>query len=655
MVEPPRIRINHEETLRKAYTAVCAKKTSTIQKTRLNVVGHPRAGASTFVQQILGEKMTNKDVSHDFIKIHSVKMGHLTWEECSQTMDQITEHFNELLVTEVENTESNFELLSQESTPLTINSRTKIDFTTFKGIFRGNKHQEHPVFLKIWDFDGQNKFRAAQELFLEPEVATLIVMDMSKSLHKPLHEGLQSEKSNEELETPAEYLIYYLETIHLKALERSIQHPISLFLTHRDKIPQEIRKSYINSYLKDIHELLEGKPYAEYLSDCNIHITDNKVEPADMTGIRKFFTDFISCQQEWGNEIPARWSQLEADVKETSVQDSVKYFQTSVVREMATAYGMHEDEVDSFLEFHHSVGDWIYCLDAGTVVTDPQWLLNAIQDLFKTFDTLGPVVPLELLNNGLASEKALETIWKGEDIAFLINLIINLHLMILLPETENRKYLIPSLLPRSATLMQSPDNMAIVYDSLHKLSDIRNIALDAYHKLLCRLGNETGWKIHEGQPSHFNAYFTVTEDLLVALTLVQNQIKLSIWCTKGIKYANLENSLQTILETVRELLEKTGIPENAFFQMMCPHSQVGDDCLVKINMVKNPEIILLPEETKCPVHNKDLSPKDFKLFHPEMKVHLHSTSNLGGLIHEIKISDVKGKISYHYIRNKCLL
>ena len=86
----------------------------------------------------------------------------------------------------------------------------------------------------------------------------------------------------------------------------------------------------------------------------------------------------------------------------------------------------------------------------------------------------------------------------------------------------------------------------------------------------------------------------------------------------GMKYEDLKNSLQNIMETLSMLLQRSGIPDNTFFQILYPHSKVGDEC--KINMAKNPEgqeIILLPEETKCPVDNKNLSPKDLKWFQLE--------------------------------------
>ena len=653
--------------MRVAYTAVCANENTTIQRARLNVVGHPRAGASTFVQQLMGGDTKGIIGNDGGTKIHSVRMEHnigsenTPWKECGNDKGQITEGFNKLFVSKLHEikrnpvssssskeqmTESSFELSNQETTIIKISSRAKQDFASYQGMTKVKKPQE-AIILQIWDFNGDDKSQSTQHMFMEPEILTVIAMDITKSLHKPLHEGSQRGKAAEDLETPAEYLSYYLDIIHFKATERNIQPAISLVLTHIDEIPEQHRESHVKSYINNIHKVLDKKLCAKYVTGKNIHVIENTAKSADFRALKDQIVGLISSKRAWGNEIPARWSQLEADIKDKFPSDTVKYIEMPRVTEMANAYGMHEDEVESFLEFHHSVGDWIYCPDAGTLVTDPQWFLDALKSLFQKSDIQN--------KSGLVSERDLQILWKNEEPSILTHLISSLQLMIPLQDRDERTFLIPSLLPTSSEaegIGSPPEKMDTIYESLYTIADARNICLDTYHKLMCRLGNETLWKIKTDMLSRLNACFAIMENTMLYLTLMESKIQLTVWSDKGVEYKDLQTNLQKIREILEGLLQKSGIPENNFFQILCPHSTVGDECLVKINVSKNPEdqeIILLPEETKCPVHNENLSPKDFKQFQLEKQ---EPKVKLGWLLKaSLKSTKVEGNTSFHHNYN----
>ena len=622
--------------MREAYTAVCAKEKTTIQRARLNVVGHPKAGASTFVQQLMGGGMKGRMGNGGGIKVHSVTVEHnlssgesSSWKECENDMDQITEGFNKLFVSKLDEiqrnytpsssskkqvTELSFELPNQETTAIEISSRAKQDFASYQGMKKVNKAQE-AIILRIWDFDGDDNSQSAQHMFLEPEIPTVIAMDITKSLHKPLYEDSQRGKMTEYMETPAKYLSYYLDTIHFKAMERNNQPIISLVLTHIDEIPEQQRESHVKSYIDSIHKVLDRKSYAEYVTEKNINVIENTAKSAYFRAVKDEIVDLISSKRTWGNEIPTRWSQLEADIKDKFPSDTVKYIEMSVVMELANVYGMHKDEVTSFLEFHHSVGDWIHCPNADTVVTDPQWFLDVLKSLFQWADIQNKA--------GLVSERDLQILWENQDLSILTHLMSSLQLMIPLQNRDERTFLIPSLLPTSTEaegIGNPPNKMDMIYESLYTIADTRNLCLDTYQKLMCRLGNETPWKIKADTLSRLNACFAIMENTMLYLTLIESKIQLTVWSDKGVEYKDLQTNLQEIRKILEELLQKSGIPENDFFQILCPHSKVGDECLVKISVTKNPEdqeIILLPEETKCPVHNEDLSRKDFKQFRLE--------------------------------------
>ena len=68
-------------------------------------------------------------------------------------------------------------------------------------------------------------------------------------------------------------------------MERGIQPKIGLVLTHIDEV-QEDREEYIKSYIKGIHLLFDGKPYAGYISENNIFVTEKKPPIRSMNNLK---------------------------------------------------------------------------------------------------------------------------------------------------------------------------------------------------------------------------------------------------------------------------------------------------------------------------------------------------------------------------------
>ena len=84
-------------------------------------------------------------------------------------------------------------------------------------------------------------------------------------------------------------------------------------------------------------------------------------------------------------------------------------------------------------------------------------------------------------------------------------------------DTIEKTYLIPSLLPmlsEPVELVKFPETKANVHESCYKLPGPNKITLDAYHKLMCRLGNEAGWKIQQEKLFYMHANLTTTEGIM---------------------------------------------------------------------------------------------------------------------------------------------
>ena len=209
-------------------------------------------------------------------------------------------------------------------------------------------------------------------------------------------------------------------------------------LTHTDLIVAEKPSQYIETYIKNVRDTVEGKPYVAYITKENIFLVDNKTGPNHrFNDVRRELFDSIIKQPTTGMERPLRWLKLEADVLEKANYEGQPYLHISKVNELASALVMDDHEVESFLKFHHVLGNLVYYKEPKLkdfIITNPQWLL----DMFKTLITpheffkrrqLQPDI-LQQLKKGTVSEKTLQVLWKGNDIQFLTNLMIKFDLIL---------------------------------------------------------------------------------------------------------------------------------------------------------------------------------------------------------------------------------
>ena len=133
-----------------------------------------------------------------------------------------------------------------------------------------------PYTINLWDSGGQDEFFVTHHLFIDVEATTLIVMDITKELRKPLGTTLKESTKMGIPRTPLEFLFYWLNAIHIKSTEKQVEPNIALVFTHKDMIQAEDAEQYVEAYIRDVLSSIEHKPYSEYVSRNNIFVVDNK-------------------------------------------------------------------------------------------------------------------------------------------------------------------------------------------------------------------------------------------------------------------------------------------------------------------------------------------------------------------------------------------
>ena len=93
-----------------------------------------------------------------------------------------------------------------------LNKQTMEEILTYKNTFLEKQPDDNCMSICLRDFGGQNDLFATHDIFLDAEATTLIVMDITKSLHQRLESNPKLGHPN----TPAAVLYYWLNSIHVK-------------------------------------------------------------------------------------------------------------------------------------------------------------------------------------------------------------------------------------------------------------------------------------------------------------------------------------------------------------------------------------------------------------------------------------------------------
>ena len=309
---------------------------------------------------------------------------------------------------------------------------------------------------------------------------------------------------------------------------------------------------------------------------------------------------------------------------------------------------MDDNDIQSFLKFHKSMGDFVYFPEPqlqNILIIDPQWLVDAFKALITAHEFLDHrqlnANMLKHLKIGTVSSTALEILWHGNDVESLKALMIKFHLMLPLVQSNSndQTFLIPCMLPKTRfdVYKQEPfTNMEVVYLSIHEGSP--SIPIRIFHKLISKCGNDTDWKLSEvDHISYTDVSFGVCRGIRLALTLHKQKVKIGIWCHKELDLAKLRYILPALRRMMSVHLSHFHIAESSSVIFTCPYSKPGETC--RINMVPSTDphqLTYVPEKNKCDLHNQGLSVEDIAwLKHVSTEYNIQLTQLCEGTISNI--------------------
>ncbi len=326
---------------------------------------------------------------------------------------------------------------------------------------RGETKEKPTGIVQLWDFGGQSEFYTTHHLFLDANAINIIVMDISKGLKDPIADSSPAGSKVGMPTSQEDMLCYWLRNIQMKAEIQGQQlNNVVLILTHTDMIPAEDIADFRRSLLCTIQDNI-----LPTIPQNKIFVVDSQEEKENFGNIQECLFQMIKEQKvgvmyqkdtnSWGAPRPVRWLNLEADIYRTQSVTGAKYLQLEDVMKLAKVYHMNEAEVQSFLQFQHTMGDFVYFSDEGlkeTVITHPQWLIDSLKVIITPESFLKKASSrdiAEMLLKGRVDHNALDQIWLNTDVHFLMELLQKFDLVVDMNSVvgQPQHFLVPSMLP----------------------------------------------------------------------------------------------------------------------------------------------------------------------------------------------------------------
>ena len=270
---------------------------------------------------------------------------------------------------------------------------------------------EDTIWPVIWDFAGQDIYRAIHPMFMSPEAIYLLAFDLTQKLHNravcrvnlPLHKEKRVQQRDIE-DTNLDHVMRWMDLIHAlnnpngNKLPPSVSSvglppslpPVILVGTHADGVDP----SKIKSQIKQIKSAMEEL----YDHVVNFLPVDNS-KAGEKEGIKKFVslrTELLKLAEKMPhtlplpeNRIPLQWHRVEKELSETTWQEknyiTKKTFQQEIVSKFCNF--RKKDDIDGLIRFLVDRGSIVYQEPTndqdGLVFLDPQWLINMITQIIN--------------------------------------------------------------------------------------------------------------------------------------------------------------------------------------------------------------------------------------------------------------------------------
>ena len=262
--------------------------------------------------------------------------------------------------------------------------------------------QDDKIWPVIWDFAGQDIYRAIHPIFMSSEDIYLLVFDLTKKLTSlaecrvNLNNKEYPVRARDSDDTNLDHLLRWMDLIRsLKKCHRNeessskFEHPPVIMVgTHADRVDPSKEIEMVNQKCSRVL----SKGFSEHIVKC-LPIDNTKAgkreDQKKISTLRDTILDLADKMPHTKKEIPLQWHRVEKEITKLTWQEK-KYLQKKVFHEeVVSRYCKfdNKDDFDELLHFLHARGSIFYHEytgdEDGLVVLDPQWLINVLCEIIK--------------------------------------------------------------------------------------------------------------------------------------------------------------------------------------------------------------------------------------------------------------------------------
>ena len=341
---------------------------------------------------------------------------------------------------------------------------------------RNKFDSDEKIWPIIWDFAGQDIYRAIHPIFMSPEDVYLLVFDLTKKLSEKavcrVNVGHREHAvtARDDEDTNLDHLLRWMDLIHSlkkgnqKEKEKVSYPPVILVGTHADCVdnPSEAMELVKQKCLR----VFCKHSYLPHIRD-RLSIDNTKAGKLfDQEGIEKFREAILKVADEMPHTkkpIPLQWHRVEKEISQPKWQRRKFLFKESFREDIVSRYCAFKNEDDDFEElvhFLHSRGTIVYHEHEygeekiGLVILDPQWLIKIFCKIINVNPQEKEPMDVEadrteLEEKGILSKKLIDHTCRSESLSpikdHLISLMDKFNL-ICRQKTGESQFLVPCML-----------------------------------------------------------------------------------------------------------------------------------------------------------------------------------------------------------------
>ena len=455
------------------------------------------------------------------------------------------------------------------------------------------KRTDDACVIHIWDFAGQVMYYILHQIFLRWRCVYILVINLSRDLHStlpshqmPYHKQRTKMKYWEQIEFWLNMIMSHLR----KTNDNKDPNNILIVGTHKDLLAgntkEQERKA--QKYYSELESLLINRAHLKLIKTF-IAVDSKGGDPKNYAKLRGCLMEAIQEHCRWDEHRPIRWLRLEKKLHErtdanfVTVRELDKWLvEYDIVKRYAEQMNIHtEDDLKTFLEFHHLTADITYCSGdvlGKYIVPDPQWII----DVFRSLIALDQFLPKErkyqqevhkLRKQAIIETKGhlLDQVWRDfiqDELPanakhYLLSIMVHFDLAVMLSVTE---YLIPCMLPMATSEQLKQQSYLQLCPSLyikfHSSKDSNEAFIRGdmtydnflphglFQKLMSKC-SKSGWK-WIGNKYQDSVTFTI-DGIIVSLQSRSTWIKVDVYNPGGTQQVIFAKYLTTILDGINNL------------------------------------------------------------------------------------------------------